>query len=355
MQMKKISFFSFLCLLILDTNGQVLFTDNLLTMTTLSKSKMESYLSKKGYAYAGKEQLNDTVLSRYVYRKSNDAEDKNIETTIRSLYRTDVKRAFFITYQTTSLPEFRELVEQFKKTGFYCNGSTDSLQTAALLFQHNDITVRTFFTATDSTKNYCLRVQKKIFPRPKDMYYADDLLAFTSHEYLVYYFGKNNVKNDVYYFSGNELARCSVLFLNTDRQVVFIWKDEVNKCTIAHLLFGGQQKLKSSIENDNFIRENSWVFKSGIRAGMSLFELRRLNGNDFKFYGENSAYSGSVMPESTGKLNFSKENIILGCMNCRDDKFSSSAVINADDALADGRMLFVLSIVLNPEPNTQQY
>src|SRR5665647_253065 len=209
--MKKITFFSFLCLLVLVTNGQVLYTDNLLTMATLSKQKMGSYLSKKGYAYAGKDQFNDTVLSRYVYRKSTDTNDKNIDTPIRSIYREDVKEAFFISYQTTSLPEFKELVEQFKKTGFFCNGSTDSLQTAALLFQHNDITVRTFFTVTDSTKKYCLQVQKKIFPSPKDMYYADDLLAFTSHEYLVYYFGKNNVKNDIYYFSGNEIARCSVL------------------------------------------------------------------------------------------------------------------------------------------------
>src|SRR5665647_31264 len=256
--MKKITFFSFLCLLVLVTNGQVLSSNNLLTMTTLSKSKMESYLSKKGYAYAGKDQFNDTVLRSYVYKKSNDTKDKNIDTTIRSLYRTDVKEVFFITYQTSSLPEFNELVAQFKKAGFYCNESTDSLQTATLLFQHNDITVRTFFAATDSTKKYCLQVQKKIFPTSKDIYYADDLLAFTSHEYLVYYFGKNNVKNDIYYFSGNEIVRCSVLFLNTKRQVVFIWQDEENRCAIAHLLFGGQQKIESSKENNSFIGESSW-------------------------------------------------------------------------------------------------
>jgi hypothetical protein len=353
--MKTITFFSFLCLMILDIKGQVLPTDNLLTMATLSKPKLENYLSKKGYAFAGKEQLNDTMLSRYVFRKLNEKNKKNIDTTVRYFYRTDVKKEFFITFQTTSLPEFTELVERFKKAGFYCNGSMDSLQSEVLLFQHNDFTVRTYCTVNDSIKNYCLQVQKKIFPRPNDLYYGDDLLAFTSHEYLVYYFGKSNVKNDVYYFSGNEIARCSVLFLNTDRQVVFIWKDEINKYTIAHLLFGGQQKLESSKEDNSFIRENSWIFKSGIRAGMSLFELRRLNENNFKFYGRNSPNSGSVIFDSSGKLNFSKEDIILGCMNCRENSFFSSDVVNADDALADGRILFVLSIVLNPELNTRQF
>ncbi len=191
-------------------------------------------------------------------------------------------------------------------------------------------------------------MQKKILPNPKDVNYGDDLLVFNSHEYLSYYFGKGNVKNDIYFLSENEVARCSVLFLNTNRQVVYIWKDDVNKCTIDHLLFGGQQKLESLKQNDNFIAENNWILKSGIHAGMSLFELRRLNENDFKFYGGNSANSGLVLQDNAGKLNFKRENIYLGCMNCNDKNFSSAAIINADDAIADEKILFVLTIALNP-------
>ena len=81
---------------------------------------------------------------------------------------------------------------------------------------------------------------------------------------------------------------------------------------------------------------------------MSLFELRRLNENDFKFYGGNAANSGSVLQDNTGKLNFKRENIILGCINCNDKNFSAAAVINADDAIADEKILFVLTIALNP-------
>jgi len=348
-RMRKITLFSFLCLFVLVTNGQVMSVDNLFKMIDLSKPKMESYLSGKGYAFTGKDQLNDTVVNSYVNRKLHNKKNKSEDSTFRSIRWGDVKDAPFLIYQTTSLQEFNELVREFKKEGFYCHEPIDSLKNKALFFQHKNMTVRLFVSETDSVQEFNIRLQKRIFPDPKDINFADDLLAFSSHEFLEFYFGKSNVKNDIYYFSGNEIAKCSVLFWNTKRQVVFIWKDELNKCTIDHLLFGGQQQLESSINNNSFIGENNWVFKSGIRAGMSLFELRKLNENNFKFYGGNSALSGSVLTEKTGKLNFSKENIILGCMNCRDNEFAAAKIIDADEALAEERILFVLSIVLSPD------
>ncbi len=347
-KIKKSIFFSIFCVASLIAKGQVMSSDNLLTMAGLAKPKLESYISKRGFVYKGKDQVKDTLQGRYDYLKIKKEKDKKIDSITRSFFLEDVQGTSLIAYQTSSFPEFNALVEQFKKDGFYCNQPADSVEKEVLLFQHNDITVRTFFTVADTIKSYGLRVQKKLFPNPKEVNYADDLLAFTSHEYLAYYFGKNNVKNDVYFFSENEVARCSVLFLNTNRQVVFIWKDDVNKCTIDHLLFGGQQKLESLKQNDNFIAESNWIFKSGIHPGMSLFELRRLHGFDFKFCGGNSANSGSVLPDNAGKLNFKRENIILSCINCNDQKFASAAVIDADDAITDEKILFVLTIALNP-------
>jgi hypothetical protein len=350
-RIKKITLFFFLCLSVLATDGQELSADNLLKIIELSKSKMTSYLSNKNFAYAGKDQINDTIYSKYVQRIPPNKNNRNTDATIRSIYWAEVKEVPFCLYQTTAYPEFNELVKQFKKEGFYCHELMDSLQNRPLLFQHRDMTLRLSITEVDSIKQYNIQVQKKIFPAQKDINFADDLLAFTAHEYLEYYFGKNNVKNDIYYFSGDEIARCSVLFWNTKRQVVFIWKDEVNKNNIDHLLFGGQQKLESSIDNNSFVGESNWIFKSGIWAGMSLFELRKLNENDFKFYGGNAALSGSVLTERTGKLNFGKENIILGCMNCRDNAFAAAKIISVDEALAEQRILFILSIVLSPEEN----
>ncbi len=351
-RMKKTILFSFLCLLVLATKGQSLSADNLFKILELSKPKMESFLSNKDYAFTGKDELSDTVYNRYLPRVLNNKKNKSTDSTSRTFYWSLVKDAPIIIYQTSSFTEFGDLLNQFKKEGFYCNEPFDSLQTGELLFQCRDMALRMNIITIDSIKNYSFHLQKKIFPAQKDIKFADDLLAFSSHEYLAFYFGKNNVKNDIYYFSGDEIAKCSVLFWNTKRQVVFIWKDEINKCTIDHLLFGGQQQLESSINNNSFIGESNWIFKSGIWAGMSLFELRKLNEYDFKFYGGNSAYSGSVLTENMGKINFSKEGIILGCMNCRDNTFAAAKIINADDALVEGRILFVLSIILSPEQNT---
>ncbi len=343
--MKKNLSFVMLFLFVSVTYGQVMSVEKLFTIISFSPSKFENRLSKKGFAFMGKDIQNDTLLRMYDYRRTKTFKD--IDSITRSITRADIKGNSFITYETASLVEFTNMKAQLKSDGFYCNQEQSGGNLSSLLFQYNDLWVRTFINTTDSISRYSLLFHKKIFPRVKDIYYADDLLAFTSHEYLVYYFGEKNVKKDIYFLSGNEIAKCSVLFLNTNRQVVFIWADEDNRCTISSLLFGGQQNLKSSLESGKYIEENTWVLKSGVRPGMSLLELRLLNGNDFRFYGGNSINSGSVIPDNQGKLDFKKEEIILGCLNCRDDKFTTAKVVNADDSIEDGRILFVLSIILN--------
>ena len=130
------------------------------------------------------------------------------------------KNAGFIIYQTSDTAEFNALIEQFEKIGFYTNQASDSLDTNPLLFQHNEFVLRTFFSVSDTTRLFNISLAKMVFPNAKDIAYADDMLAFTSHEALAYYFGKKNVKTDVYFFTDNQVNRCSVLFVNTSRQVV---------------------------------------------------------------------------------------------------------------------------------------
>ncbi len=344
--MKKILLSVIICLLVFVTRGQVFSVENLFTLTAYPASKFDSYLSRNGFAFMGKETQNDTLLKLYDYRRTRQF--KNNDTIPRSLTRADIKENTLITYTTTSLAEYKNMKSQLKKTGFYCNQPETNDYNSPILYQKKDLTVTTLIQKEDTINRYSLQVQKKIFPKAKDIYYADDLLTFTSHEYLVHYFGEKNVKKDIYFLAGNEIAKCSVLFLNTNRQVVFIWQDEENRCTISSLLFGGQQNLKSAVESGKYVEENNWALKSGIRPGMSLLELRMLNGDDFRFYGGNSVNSGSVIPDNKGKLDFKKEEIILGCLNCRDDKYSTAKVVYADDSIVEGRILFVLSVILNP-------
>ena len=343
--MKKILSFLILYCLACTTYGQLMSVEDIFSLTAYSPSKFDNYLSHNNFTITGKDNQNDTLLRNYDNGRSKGHNDSGFIS--RALTRADIKDDTYLTYQTQSAAEFYSMAAEFKHAGFYCNKApADTL--APQLYQHKDRCVRTSIATVDGAKIYSLQFHKKLFPRPKDIYYADDLLTFTSHEYLVAYFGEKNVKKDNYFLTGNEIIKCSVLFWNTSRQVVFIWADEENQCSIASLLFGGQQNLKSSLESKKYVEQNNWVLKSGVRPGMSLLQLRMLNGNDFSFHGGNSRNSGSVIPGKQGKLDFKKEEIILGCLNCHDDKYSNAKVVNADDSIEEGRILFVLSIILNP-------
>ncbi len=348
--MKKLLVFAAFILPVSFMYGQVLPAANLLNALTLKAAKFDDWLAKKKFYFTNSSRQGDSLVKIYNY-KPEIKKNKPVDSVKRCLTRKDNKDEFTLTYQTASRQEFEDLIKQLKLAGFYCNRDDEPAGSKPLLFQYRDVTVTVFTEEKDSIVKWSLLFYKKTFPDPQDIYYADDLLCFTSHEYLVYYFGEENVKKDIYYFSGNELAKCSVLFLNTGRQVVFIWKDEVNKKDQANLLFGGQQKLKSLLNSDKFIAESNWIFKSGVHAGMPLYELRMLNGSDLKFYGSNAANAGIVIAGNSGKINFKKEEIVLGCMNCTDGKYSSASILNADDAITDGRILFVLSVVLNPDPD----
>jgi hypothetical protein len=343
--MKKLTVFAAFTFAAQLLYGQALSAEKLLSTLLMPAAKFDDWAAKKKFFLSNSGKQLDTLVKIYDY-KPEIKKKKPVDSVLRHIISRENKEYFSLTYQTSSAEEFTALIAELKLAGFYCN-QQENPATTRLLFQHNDRTVKTFTVTQDSTTLYSLQFHDQDFPDAKDMHFADDLLNFTSHEYLVYYFGEENVKKDFYYFSGDELVNCSVLFANTARQVVFIWKDEVNKINIDNLLFGGQQKLKSAMQSGEFVAESNWVFKSGIHAGMTLYQLRLLNEEDIKFYGGSSAQTGMVVPSTPGKIDFKKEEIILGCVNCTDGKFAAAEVMNADEALADGKILFVLSVVLN--------
>ena len=190
-------------------------------------------------------------------------------------------------------------------------------------------------------------VKVTLFPS-QEINFAEDLFVFNSHEYLKYYFGEENVKKDIYYLSEKKIGKCSIIFPNTNRQVVFLWGDEVNNNNLSKIYIGGQLMAESSITYDQNVAENIWQLKSGIRQGMSLYQLRKLNDAAFDFNGGNSAYTGMVATANSGKLDFKKESVVLGCMNCNDAAFYKKTIVNSDEAIQDERILFVHTIILDP-------
>jgi hypothetical protein len=329
------------------TKAQVMPMANLVEASFLPPAKFGKYVLKKGFTYIAEVKKADTALALYRFVKPVSRKTKNIDSTDRYFTITDNKDAFLLNYITSSAAEYYELKEQMKILGFYCNQEADSLKIPALLYQHNSVTVISSFFIKDSTSYYSLYLTRKKFPPSKDISYADDLMIFNSHEYISHYFGEKNVQKDIFFLPDNKTARCSVLFPNTALQVVFVWKDEINHRGIVNLLLGGQQKLQSSLENPGFVGESNWICRSGLRAGMTLYELRKLNDNNFKFYSGHTKKSGTIIPEKNGKLDFKKEDIVLSCINCEDAGSVKTAEITADDAIADGKIVFVLSVCLS--------
>ncbi len=335
--------------------GQELSADKLIEMLSMSAPKFESYLVNKKYRTSAPEFFGDTAVKIYEQGLVLTGKKKKTDTTSRKFTRTLLNETFILTYQTTSATEYKNIIASLKKKGFYCEYEKDStVSPASYLYQHEDLTAEAFIKMEDEIAWYSFIFYKKILTLNRIPYFAEDLLQFTSHEYLVYYFGAKNVKKDIYYFGKNDIVKCSVLLINSKRQVIFIWKDGLNRRKIGNLLFGGEHKLKSQEESikqegiDSVNTENSWTLKSGIHTGMSLLELRELNEKNIAFCGGHAPNPGLVLTESTGKVDFKNKDVILGCTNCNDEKFRSTKIMFADKAMKDGRILFILTIVLYP-------
>lgn len=348
--MKKILLLFIWIALTTGARCQELSADKLLNLLSLSVPKLESQLSNKRYYTVATEFLGDTIVKTYLYRPViRNSKKKQIDSVSRKCLRSVLKETYTFTYETTSAAEYTSIIASLKKEGFYCEYEKDStVATTIYLYQHEDYTATASITKVDSTAWYSITLFKKTLPISSNLHFAEDLLEFSSHEYLVYFFGAKNVKKDVYYFAKNDIVNCSVLFINTKLQVIFVWKDGLNRRKIDNLLFGGQHKLKSQQEYDKLIAENSWTLKSGVHAGMPLMELRLLNEKNIAFNGGDAPNPGLIFSESTGKVDFKNADIILGCINCSDDKFQTTQMLYADKAMNDGRVLFVLTIALYP-------
>jgi hypothetical protein len=156
------------------------------------------------------------------------------------------------------------------------------------------------------------------------------------------------VRKDLYYFSEEEISKCSILFPNTKRQAVFIWKDEINLCELSYILIGGNMTTAGSVNYKDVIAENAWMSKEGIYSGMSLGNLARLNGNDFKFYGKNSEFPLMVVPENTGNINFKKNVVVLGCLSSNGSHLLDKTIVSTDKILEDNPGMYVFMLMLSP-------
>jgi hypothetical protein len=321
--------------------------DDLLSLPALSQNNMDRFMNKNGFA-SHKTRLDDDLLMTSYFEKKIAKKTDSVILRSVDLYKKDDTRYFAL--RTTSLNEYLEGQKQLIKAGFFYDNKKDTSKPTPILFQKKNITVETICRIEDDITQYTFLLQKKEPPNPASIQHAEDLLKFNSHEFLVSYFGEKNVKKDLYYFSEKELKKCSVLFGNSSRQVVFVWKDETNLYDLSFILISNIMPTASAEKFDKILANNQWAMKNGVHAGMNLMELLKLNGNDFEFYGNQSELSFIIKPGSDGKIDFKKTVITLSCSNCNNNRVFNTSIVSALDIAGENLPISVYNIMLVPSP-----
>jgi hypothetical protein len=329
-----------------NAHSQSITVDDLLALSSLSTKNIDSYLNKKGFVSAGKSLQDDLVGSTFI--ENRKAKSKDTLGIIRSISLYKKEDIDYYVFHTSSVQEYRDGSNRLKKAGFFSDSSKGKGSAGPILFQKRNITVIANAEVEDGFTEYTFLLKKKELPNPNNIRYAEDLLMFDSHEYLVSFFGQKNVKQDVYYFSEKELKKCSVLFPNTSKQVTFIWNDEIALSKLSYILISGISPTASGVQFSASVSENKWNLKNGISCNMSIRELLDLNGDDFEFYGRNSEFSYMVAPENKGSIDFKKTGLTLGCFDCSSSSLLDQKKVSAGDAVDRGLAMYVVYIMIMP-------
>lgn len=307
------------------------------SLLNLHPNKLETHLQKKGFKPSGS-WSEEEVFSK-IKVDSNG-------TTTRSFRLLSGDEQPLLQYTTPSRQEFQDIQQELLSSGFH-GPAHISDSTQPIVYQKENYVFSVEKEQQDSTTVYQVRASRKIIPRLKDIVYAEDLLPLDSHEYLAETFGKQNVKKDLFYLSATEAKKCTIIFPNSSRQAIFLWKDEENMRDISFVLIGDQL---NNNKNENAITLSDWRSSQGVYCGMSLGEIQNLNTEPISFYNWETASAGFLTPQNKGQIDFETLKPVFSCMNCSFlyvDKDVS--IIQSSHALEENQKVYVASFVLLPE------
>ena len=326
-------------------HSQSFTVENLVTLASLQSQNIDHFMKKKGFAAYSSKLAGDTMEARFSAKIKANKKDIEPKRAVEIYLQDDSK---YFTLHTSSLDEYLDGQRSLIKSGFFYDDKKDVSKEPLMLFQKGNITIQATSGAEDGIPQYNFKLQVK--KMPSTIKYADDLVQFDSHEFLVGYFGKQNVKKDLYYFSEKELRKCSVLFGGTRYQVVFVWEDESNLKKILYILVPHVLHTAGAEKDSAIIGNNEWQFKNGIYPGMAIKELLKLNEIDFDIYGKTSELAFMVKPVENGKIDFNKTAVTLSCNNCNDIKMFSQPVVSALDVAKKDLPMYVNDVVIYPSP-----
>ncbi len=303
-------------------------------------------MSKNKFLPANSEAENSLQATTFLQKIKNSKRTEQPERSI-ILYKTDDTRYYVL--HTSSKAEYLENQTRLIKDGFIYDTSKNFAKELSMFYQKRNVTIQAATDMKEDAAGYTFILKQKQMPDISNVRYAEDLLQFTSHEFLVSFFGENNVSRDLYYFSEKELKKCSVLFGGSNRQVVFVWKDEINLSALEYILISTELPTKSSEHNDKVLNTNEWQLKCGIRHGTGIKELLRLNENDFSVYGNSSEMAFMIAPSGKGNIDFKKTAFLLTCKGCNTDALFDRKTISALDIVKKDLPVSVFDIIIYPD------
>ena len=320
--------------------------DDLVTLASLQSKNIDKFMNKNGFALYSSILQSDTLDASFGLKIKARKNYIGPKRTIDIFLKDDSK---YFTLNTSSLNDYMDGQRSLIKSGFFYDSQKDITREPLMLFQKGNISIQATSRQEGGIPQYNFKL--KVRQLPSKIKYAEDLLQFDSHEFLVSFFGKQNVKKDMYYFTEKELRKCSVLFSGSRYQVVFVWGDENNLNNLLYVLVPHVLPTASAEKVNAITGNNEWQFKNGIYPGMALKELLRLNQTDFGIYGNISEFAFMVKPVADGKIDFNKTAVMLSCNNCDDIKMFNQQVISALDVARKDLPMYVNDVIIYPSRN----
>lgn len=141
--------------------------------------------------------------------------------------------------------------------------------------------------------------------------------ANSSEASLIALLGAENVVRDSVYIGEGYYEKGTTLFKGTPDEARILWKDTVNYANPRNVMIRSAEG-----------KPNQWLVDSGVRMGMTLKEVEKINGKPFKVAGFGWDYGGFVTDWQRGKLagkNEVENLVIRFYYNIEDDKLGTIA------------------------------
>lgn len=344
--MKRLLLILFLqCFAFVSAHSQSFTVNDLITLTTMPSKNIDRFMGRNKFLFNKNKADGNVMVASFIEKAKSKNKNEITERSVDMCKKGEIR---CYTLHTSSLNEYLDGQRRLIKEGFFYDHTIDFPKDSSMLFQKRNLSIQAISGMKDSVADYTFVLQEKQMPDISDIRHAEDLLRFTSHEFLVSFFGEKNVQKDLYYFSENQLKKCSVLFGNSSHQVVFVWNDENNLTGLAYILVSNVMPTLSAVKDNGVFSNNEWRLQNGIYAGMSIQELLKLNENDFQIYGNPSELAFMVKPGEKGNVDFNKTAVMLSCKSCNTDRIFDKLTVRARDIAKENLPMFVFDIIIYP-------